>query len=266
MSTIEVFCFGCGGRGKVAALGQRIQHTCGSEDVDLWLDSDEQRRRIAALTQPEPKFIPHMTTRVATKPVGDEIPGWDEYQGPLPGPNELIPAPQHTKPGAPTKRVPGVPMEPNAYVYDKNDPPPGYGENPPAPQVAPHHYPNHANTSPYLGHRSAEGVLLTGAACPQCDSPSTTLRQDARAEAHWYCQRRCGSLINLDKHPRIDPFQPPTRDWGLDAFRTRRAMFAGKKPGQVMPRLAVISRINPGLNMAEALHLARRSVEKYPEA
>lgn len=289
---IEVFCHGCGQRGHIEKVGAEILHVCGSKDVDLWLGDEEQLQRIASLREePEPVFaefmrtgaqqaMPHPAEADDRYPgyVGtDPEPGWDEYVGPGPHPNPMNP-PQHSgkHPGAPTRKTPGVVEESNAYVYDKHRPPEGYGENPPPPPVAHHDYPNHSTTTPFLGRRkqlsdesaiSGPGLPLKGASCPRCDAPDTKLMPDYREHAHWYCQSKCGSLADLDRHLTIDPFDPPARHpWGSDTFKREKKIFAGKKNGQVLARIATITLVNPGLSPAEVVGLARQSVIQYPEA
>jgi hypothetical protein len=281
---IEVFCYGCGARGRMEKVATTVQHTCGSYEVDLWEGTPEQRRLHAAARTGGPAFTDFMRRGNTQQPmprpreaddrwpeyVGDDPePGWDEYPGPGPHPNGMS-VPQHTDttPRAPTKKQPGVIEDSNLYVYDKHNPHPGYGESAPPPLVAPHRYPSNTTHTPFLGQkREVEGITLTGAACPTCAAPHTALVPDYRDHAHWYCPRKCGSLADLDRAPGIDPYRPPnTIAWGSDAYRREKKLLAGKKNGQLFKRIAKIAETNPGLSGIETVHLARQSVIKFPEA
>jgi ribosomal protein S27AE len=291
--SIQIICMGCGERGEIDRPEPEILHACGSKNVDLWDEGDEGQRRIAARRAgPEPVFTAFL--RAATTqppmprpkdskddgfPIGtDPEAGWDEYPGPGPHPNGLnAPAHTETKGRAPTRPVPGQVNESNLYVYDKHDPHPGYGENPPAPLVAEHGYDDPWVTkTPFLGQRRVAqtdkpGLLLKGASCPRCGTADTSIVPDHRDHAHWFCgMKLCGSLADLDQHPEIDPFHPPREragGWGQDEFRReKKRVFAGKKDGQVLRRIATIGQVNPGLSLSEAVHLARQSVIQYPEA
>jgi ribosomal protein S27AE len=283
--SIPIVCMGCGQRGQIEKIAAEVRHDCGSTDVDVWMETPDQLRRVASANQ-EPTFADFMHVAAAQKPmppptgsddhwtgyVGtDPEPGWDEYAGPGPTPSHMN-APVHTDltPRAPTRKQPGQVEESNLYVYDKHNPLEGYGETMPPPPVAKHNYPSSTTTTPFLGRHKSEdsvdGVLLKNAKCPTCDARDTSLMADYRDHAHWYCQVRCGSLVDLDKHPQLDPYRPVYRHWGEDAYRRDKRVFAGKKNGQMFRRMATIGRINPGLTMPELVHLARQSVIHYPEA
>lgn len=286
--TVEVFCNGCGQIGEGPRVATKLIHDgCGSEDVDLWMGSPEQLQRIAALAGPPPVFADFM--RVAKQPstpptgdadrkgyVGDDpVPGWNEYPGPGPSPNDFA-APEHTETHgrAPTKKQPGVVEESNLYVYDKHHPDPGYGEDVPEPLVAKHEYPAPFVTkTPFLGRRKRErpatvpGIALEGAACPRCGTADTAIVTDDRDHAHWYCgMRLCGSLVDLDVHPDVDPFNPGRIATAQDEFWHGRKVAANARDGQLMRRIATIHRVNPGLGLSEVVFLARQSVIEYPEA
>lgn len=280
---VEVFCHGCARRGQMERVGVRNRHSCGSYDVDLWLDDPEQRRRIAVLAGRGPHFSDFMTHEGASqKPmppptddasrwpgyVGqDPEPGWDEYEGPMPGPNPM-PAPVHsgTVPTGLTKHQPGTQTGSNIYVYDKTDPGSGYGENAPTPLVAPQNYPSTRTKVPFVGARRVlDWPLTLTAACPRCGS-KTALKIDRLAHVHWTCQARCGHLVDLDRHPTVDPYvPPPDHPWGSDPFRTKK-IFGSRRNGQLKTRMEKITDVNPGLTTAEVVRLARHSVIRYPEA
>lgn len=283
----DVVCFGCGERGTIDKLARTVTHDCGSSDVDLWTDEPDQRSRIAALRGGGPSFVDFMR-EAAHQPgmptpsgAGDRSPalvgndpvdGWDEYEGDMPGPNPMA-APEHTETRA-ERRAPTRPIggeeetqESNAYVYNKRQPYKGYGEDAPAPYVAPHEYDlgQKATKIPFLGRRkNAEPVALS-APCPRCAAPGTQLVADGREHAHWACHAKCGSLADLDAHPEVDPYRPGTRSWGQDPFRAT-ARRTARKDGVLLRRMAVIGRTNPGLSLSEVLGLARQSVNQHPEA
>jgi hypothetical protein len=288
--SIKIICMDCGERGEIERPAPEILHACGSKNVDLWDDGSEEQRRVAARhAGPEPTFTAFLREAAqppmprpkdsadAGFPIGtDPEAGWDEYVGPGPHPNGLN-APSHTETHgrAPTRPVPGQVNESNLYVYDKRDPYIGYGENPPAPLVAPHADTRYVTKTPFLGQRREAdqpeklGLLLAGASCPHGHTGDTSIVPDYRDHAHWYCARH-GSLVDLDAHPEIDPYRPPREragGWGQDQFRRdKKRVFAGKKDGQILRRIATIGQVNPGLNLSETVHLARQSVIQYPEA
>jgi hypothetical protein len=287
--TIDVFCNGCGARGEIQRVAARVIHDCGSDDVDLWMGSPEQVRRVAALAGPPPVFSDFM--RTAKQPgmpapgdadrkgyVGDDpVAGWDEYPGPGPQPSGIN-APAHTEVDGrvPTKKQPGEVEKSNLYIYDKHDPDPGYGADVPDPLVAKHEYPAPFVTkTPFLGRRkvlkerptTVPGLPLKGASCPRCGTADTAIVTDDRDHAHWYCAMRlCGSLADLDVHPQTDPWHPGKQAWGQDDFWHGRKVAAAAKDGQLMRRIATVGRTNPGLSLSEVVFLARQSVIQYPEA
>lgn len=284
----DVICFGCGERGTLAKLGSAV-HSCGSRDVDLWFDEPEQHRRLAVLRGEGPTFTDFMKQaahqpgmpapvqahdgRFPAEVGNDPIDGWNEYEGDMPSPNPMT-APERTETRsekrAPTRPIPGeeLTQESNAYVYNKrrpNDPPTTPKD---APYVAPHEYDlgQKVTTTPFLGRRKDSAPIELSASCPTCSAPGTQLLADAQEHAHWACQTKCGSLIDLDKHPEVDPYRPGSRAWGQDPFRVTGRRTAGKKDGTLLRRVAVIGRTNPGLSLSEILGFARQSVIKHPEA
>lgn len=281
--SIQIICMGCGERGHIDYLAPEILHACGSKNVDLWFGTPEQVKVASKRAEPEPTFADFLGQRTAAQPpmprpsgshdddfpVGDEpVAGWNEYTGPPPSENPVATSPHTETHGrAPTRPVPGQINQTNDYVYDKHDPYPPYGANEPAPLVAEHGYPSHVTKTPFLGQRRT----TLAANCPKCFAAETSLESDHREHAHWYCQSKCGSLVNLDKHPEVDPFRPDlafgmSRGWGRDAFRRTKKVFAGKQDGQIFRRMATITERNPGLSLSEVVHLARQSVIQYPEA
>jgi ribosomal protein S27AE len=287
--SIEIICLGCGERGEIEKVASRVIHACGSDNVDLWMGTPNQIQRAASYAQGpifgefmrdaahQPGMAPPTGQDDNAKHwpgyVGDEITGWNQYEGPGPSENPTT-APVHTDltPRAPTRPIPGQVGFTNNYVYDKHNPDPGYGSEVPEPPVAKHNDSSHTTTTPFLGRHKQEEVLegipLKGASCPRCGTADTAIVADYRDHAHWFCgMRLCGSLVNLDQHPDIDPYHPPRdgRGW-QETYRKDKRVFAGKKNGQVFARMTAIARTNPGLNLPEVVHLARQSVINYPEA
>lgn len=284
--SILVICMGCGELGETERPVPEMLHACGSKSVDVWMDTPDQRRVVARKVGPEPVFAEFMRTAAQPPmprptestdtdfPVGDEVAGWNEYTGPGPTPNGRS-APVHTdlNPREPTRPVPGdTKQDSNAYVYNKHQPLPPTTEAPPDPLVAEHEYPAPFVTkTPFLGQRkkapTVRGFPLTGASCPRCGAADTAIVADDREHAHWYCSMRlCGSLVDLDKHPEVDPYHPQDIRDGKDEFWHGKRVSAARKDGQLMRRMATITRVNPGLGLSEVVHLARQSVIQYPEA
>lgn len=298
--SVEVFCWDCGSLSTVASVRPDMRHECGSRELDLWDGSEDQRRRVAALQRaartPEPTFTEFMRTAQGPVEEGEptpamhqqtahpsdpydpdtvngDVPGWAIYTGPPPKPNPRQAPPHHgDTPSAPvTHTAPEGQAQTNYWVYDKHDPRPSISGNPrdpntphvPEPYVKRHPYPSTQTTIPFLGQRAPE---LKGASCPRCGVADTTMLVDDRQDAHWYCRAKCGSLVNLDRHPTVDPYRPPaTHPWGADGFKKGRKLISRKKTGQVLARMSVIAESNPALTVRESLHLARQSVIAYPE-
>lgn len=283
----DVICFGCGERGAIDKLGSRVVHSCGSADVDLWTGEQDQLSRVAALRGDGPSFVDFMR-QAARQPgmppppnaekeypgeVGnDPVAGWDEYEGGMPGPNPMA-VPQHTElmdeKRAPVRPVPGEEetQPSNAYVYNKRQPNDAPTTPPSAPYVAPHEYDlgQKVTKIPFLGRRKSTAPVELSAPCPRCGARGTQLVADSREHAHWACHVRCGSLADLDARPGVDPYRPVGADWGGDRFHQGRTA-ARAKDGQILRRMAVIGKTNPGLSLSEVLGLARQSVNQHPEA
>lgn len=137
------------------------------------------------------------------------------------------------------------------------------------------------NVSPHLKHRddvrAAEhfsdsalrerrqmGYPMHEADCPKCGEAPTHLVNDYKDDAWWHC-RNCGPLANIDRHPEIDPYNPPA---GFKAspkqFSTTPPKSAAKEErGLVLPMFASVLSTNPGLSPREALGIVRTTVQKY---
>ena len=297
-----IFCWACASIGMTHRITANLRCVCGSPEVDL-LDPDDvgQAKRIVAVQrsrQPEPTFVEHMTKK-ALAPVGTEIPGWDVYKGPMPGPNPLQ---NSDDPHMGPKRCPVC----KGSGYDLRDHNicrecggSGYmtpTTTPEPPAVARHNYPSTQTTVPFMGkkktaakpsvetenaravrtpngwkpmdytHEQKTPLVMRGAACPQCANPNTHLVTSAKGEGWWSCPN-CGPMANIDRHPEIDPYNPPAD------FKPRPRTF---KAASRSSRSAAGSRIisiaamtadkNPGLTPHEIVSLARETVRRYPEA
>lgn len=146
-------------------------------------------------------------------------------------------------------------------------------------QVSPGKFPN---VSPHLKTRDDEaaGQLYTDdalrnrrqsqpyamheAECPNCGHAPTHLVSDNKGNGWWHCPN-CGPLANIDKHPEIDPYNPP------DDFKPTPRSFQARRngsvraTGRILPMLATITATNTGLDLGEALGIARATVSRYAE-
>lgn len=293
-----VFCWSCASIGSAKRITADLRCVCGSPEVDL-LDANniEQAKRIVAvqrMNQPAPTFVEHMTKK-ALAPVGTEIPGWDVYKGPMPGANPLQ---NSDDPHMGPKRCPVC----KGSGYDLRDHNmcrecggTGYmtpTTTPEPPAVARHNYPSTQTTVPFMGkkkasrpsvtteqsratktpewwtpkeytHKQEAPLVMRGAACPNCASPNTHLVTSSKGEGWWSCPN-CGPMANIDKHPEIDPYNPP------QGFKPRPRTFrSASKVTPVSKIASVISSVvehNPGLSPREVVGLARETVRRYPEA
>jgi hypothetical protein len=112
--------------------------------------------------------------------------------------------------------------------------------------------------------RTAAHFPLVTASCPKCGQRNATqLTADLANHAWWDC-RRCGGLADLDRHPEIDPFDPPP---ALPSERRRKASRLRRAPkpdGRLFPMLDAITAAND-ISPREALTLARRALTAHPE-
>jgi Zn finger protein HypA/HybF involved in hydrogenase expression len=116
--------------------------------------------------------------------------------------------------------------------------------------------------SPDLGYTEPNHYQMDQASCPNCGHAPTQLVKDKREDAWWHCPS-CGPLANIDKHPEINPYAPPSN------FTPDREMKTGgilprKKTGRLFKMLAGIH-ANNDLSAAEAVSIARNTIVRYPE-
>lgn len=300
MAQAHLFCWDCTAHAVVPKVASNMRCRCGSSDIDLYDPEHEgQRQRIAhvaSLRAPQkPVDFVSFMTKQATAPVGTEIPGWDVYKGPMPGAN---PMQNSDDPHMQAKRCPVC----KGSGYDLHDHNTcrecgGTGfmtptTTPEPPAVARHNYPSTQTTVPFMGkktsakpsvnteqsravrtpngwtpmdytHKQESPLVLRGAKCPTCAAPNTHLVTAANEHGWWSCPN-CGPLADIDRHPDIDPYNPPS---GFKPKpRSFKAASKDSSPARIMSMAASIAEQNPGLNQREILGLARQTARRYPEA
>jgi hypothetical protein len=95
---VPVGCFTCGAEATVNRITANLRCGCGSSEVDL-VDGPEVQAQLASLRTARLSFLDFMR-QGASSPVGEEIKGWNVYQGPPAGKN-----PRAVAPGDQTCRV-----------------------------------------------------------------------------------------------------------------------------------------------------------------
>jgi hypothetical protein len=305
-----VFCWDCTSITNARHVTASIRCACGSRDVDLYDPQDVQQhartRQVQAMRTPEPTFVQHMVgpqfTRTAlapSHPVGSEIPGWDVYKGPMPGPNPLQ---NSSDPHMGPMRC-SVCKGSGYDLRDRNVCRECAGTGfmtptttPEPPAVARHQYPSTQTTVPFMGkrtrktaakpsvttenaratkapdwwkpmdyqHEQQAPLVMRGAACPTCDSPNTHLVTSSRGEGWWSCPN-CGPMANIDKHPEIDPYNPPA-GFKPKARTFRAASTRDKQVSRIATVVEAVRQQNPGLTPHQVVGLARETVRRYPEA
>ena len=241
-----------------------------------------------------PRFASHTT---ASTPVGTEIPGWDVYKGPMPGKNPLQ---NNDDPHMGPMRC-SVCKGSGYDLRDRNVCRECGGTGfmtptttPEPPAVARHQYPSTQTTIPFMGkrktaarpsvtteqsraakapdwwkpmdyqHEQQAPLVMRGAACPNCDSPNTHLVTSSRGEGWWSCPN-CGPMANIDKHPEIDPYNPPA-GFKPKARTFKAASIRDSRVSRIAAVVGAVSQQNPGLRPHEIVGLARETVRRYPEA
>jgi rubredoxin len=232
------------------------------------------------------------------KPVGSEIAGWDVYKGPMPGKNPLQ---NSDDPHMGPKRCSvckgsGYDIKDRGTCRECG----GTGfmtptTTPEPPAVARHNYPSTQTTVPFMGkkkeaakpsvnteqsraakapdwwqpkeyeHKQETPLVLRGARCPNgnCDAPNTHLVTAANGNGWWSCPN-CGPLADIDRHPNIDPYNPPS---GFKPkARSFKAASKTTSTGRIASIVAAVIENNPGLTPQETLGLARQTARRYPEA
>jgi uncharacterized Zn finger protein (UPF0148 family) len=113
-----------------------------------------------------------------------------------------------------------------------------------------------------LASAREKGYPMHEASCPECGHAPTHL-VNSPTGAWWHCPN-CGPLENIDKHPEVDPYNPPT-DFKPNP-RSFKASGRRRKPTvRVFEMVTVVAGNNPGLSNREVVTLVRRTAQKYPE-
>lgn len=113
-----------------------------------------------------------------------------------------------------------------------------------------------------LEHARQKGYPMHEASCPECGHAPTHLVNSSNG-AWWHCPN-CGPLANIDKHPEIDPYNPPT-DFEPQNSRSFKAGSRRKPTGRVFEMVTMVAENNPGLSHREVITLVRRTAQKYAE-
>jgi hypothetical protein len=120
-----------------------------------------------------------------------------------------------------------------------------------------------------LRERRTMGYPMHEADCPQCGHSPTHLVNDYKDDGWWHC-KNCGPLVNIDRNPHIDPYNPPDdfkpSPRAYSASPPKSAAFRPAQPrGRVIAMLVTVAGANPGLDTREALGIVRATVQKYSE-
>lgn len=322
-----LICHGCRTVAVVNKVTPNITCTCAHPDLDLYEPRSVTHRVQAASDRGFLEWMGVTANSGGTgwgQPHPDELKGWSEYPGPMPGPNpgwgvpdampkrcenchgsgwslrercrackgtgmhhpptSETPAPQVAKhPGQTTVPFVGRRRQGGRKSTDPLGSPeehirkttPGYtnqgyrapGENFDGRPDS--FYPSMPNMSPNVKTRQDRDYsvkpsepLKLNSPCPECGHPHTDLVTDnTPAEDGWWHCPNCGPLVNIDKHPEVNPYDHgtyPGRDSGFKSAKKSR-------PGRVMRMVASVSSTNPGLSTREVLDVVRRTVQKYSE-
>jgi hypothetical protein len=72
-------------------------------------------------------------------------------------------------------------------------------------------------------------------------------------------------MANIDKHPEIDPYNPP-KGFKPSGRTFKSASTKDTKISRIATVVGSVSQQNPGLKPHEIVGLARETVRRYPEA
>lgn len=122
----------------------------------------------------------------------------------------------------------------------------------------------HPDAQPNSLHRdysapTGRAYQMDSAMCPNCGHSPTELRKDSKEDAWWHCPT-CGPLANIDRHPEIDPYNPP-EDFVPDrSMKTGKLAALGRKTGKLLRIAKTVSDANSGLTDAQVIGLSRRTL------
>jgi hypothetical protein len=136
-------------------------------------------------------------------------------------------------------------------------------------------YPKADTMSPATRHRqqpdydapTGRHYQMNGATCPNCGHTPTELRKDTRGDAWWVCpNKECGPLANIDQHPEVNPYDTE-RNVGMKPNKSMKVskLRRTRKTGKLLSMLATIHSANQGIDPAEAIEVARRTIITYRE-
>lgn len=160
MSAFNIICFGCAALGTVNKVTAGLRCTCGSTDLDYYSGTEEQQARLAkkaaSVTSTGPSFKEFMLQKKADV---EPLRGWSEYEGPMPGPNQMS---NHVKQPITCPTCLGF----GVNVKDDGGPCRACGGKgtltpttsvTPEPAVYKHEYPSTQTTVPFMGRRKQSG-------------------------------------------------------------------------------------------------------------
>lgn len=212
MNPTPIICLGCGNGAIIDGVTAGITCKCGSQDIDLFEDSPEQkalrRRYFASQQVVEPStFAEFMTGKTARELPQTVVPGWNEYQGPMPGKN---PTSNNEPPGLLTCTVchgSGFDVQDGGKCRECG----GDGKmisptsDMETPQVARHPYPSTQTTTPFMGRKKK-------AARPS-QQPGGSVEEHIRATTPGYNDRGGVQPNAQGMYPKADAHSPNIQNW-----------------------------------------------------
>jgi ssDNA-binding Zn-finger/Zn-ribbon topoisomerase 1 len=209
MNPTPIICLSCGNGAIVSGVTASLTCKCGSQDIDLFEGTPEQkmlrRKYVASLRPPTPTFAEFMTGKTARELPKTVVPGWNEYEGPMPGKNPL------------SNGVPGPLTCPVCHgsKFDIQDGGPcrecgGTGvmtpdTTPEEPQVARHQYPSTQTTTPFMGRKKK-------AARPS-QQPGGSVEEHIRSTTPGYSDRGGTRPNGQGLYPKADTHSPNIQNW-----------------------------------------------------
>jgi ssDNA-binding Zn-finger/Zn-ribbon topoisomerase 1 len=211
MNPTPIICLSCGNGAIVDRVTAGITCKCGSRDIDLFEDTPAQkalRRRYFASQRPTqvPSFAEFMTGKTARELPQTVVPGWDEYQGPMPGPNPTsngVATPLtcsvchgskfDIQDGGPCRECGGQGVM-TAPTTPKSEP-----------QVARHPYPSTQTIVPLMGRKKKAGRPSS--------QPGGSVEEHIKATTPGYSDRGGAPPNAQGMYPSADTMSPHARTW-----------------------------------------------------
>lgn len=180
--------------------------------------------------------------------------------------------------GAGVTVVAGRPSKADPYGtadYQNQHGAPGYLSPGPSGEFKPGdlstYHPKADTIAPAVHHReqrdysapTAHPYQMNEASCPNCGHAPTELRKDRNEDAWWHCPN-CGPLANIDKRPDVNPYHPPE---GFEPDRSMKTshLRRNQKTGKLLAIVATVQQANSGIELAQAITLARKTLAYHPE-